>query len=141
MNGFLAFGPVKAASHGLAVDGDNLRADGLAQAPGPAAKVLGKLRGIEHGKDPAEGIMAGDAIDQGEKAAEKLDLGVAEFFKIHNAFGTAEHRAVRDREDGDERVVLGAVYPRVFNDCLDSNPKCNTWKKGVGKEEVGFWGT
>ena len=78
--------------------------------------ALGKLHGIEHGKDPPESVMAGDAIGQGEKAAQKLDLGVAEFLKVHKAFGPAEHRAKRDGEDVDERVVFGAVDSRIFDD-------------------------
>ena len=80
------------------------------------AEALGKLHGIEQGKDPAEGIMAGDAIGQSQKAAQKLDLGVAEFLKIHKALGPAEHRAERDGEDVDEQVVLCALDPRVFDD-------------------------
>ena len=116
VDGFLAFGPVMAAAQRLAVDGDDLRANGLAQALGPLAKAGGKLLGVKERKHPAEGIMAGDAMRQLQKTAQEILLGVTELFKVHKVFGPAKHGTDRDHQNVAERVHLAAIDPRIFND-------------------------
>ena len=66
--------------------------------------------------------MAGDALGQSEKAAQKLLSGMAEFLEVHQTFGPAEHGAEGDEEDVDERVRFGAVDARICDDGEVENP-------------------
>lgn len=65
-----------AAAQGLAIDGDDLAGQHLAQALGPGGEGLGELRGIEQGEDAPESVVAGDAVGQCEQAARTTRAGL-----------------------------------------------------------------
>ena len=115
MNSLLTFGAMVTAAQGLPVDGDDLCADGRAQALSPVAKAVGEGLGIKHRKHSAEGIVAGNAAGQFQKAPQPLSAGLAEILEVHKTLGATEHRAQSDQENLTEQVFLGAVHSRIVN--------------------------
>ena len=102
------------AAQGLAVEGDDLAGQRRAQALRPGREGLGKLRGIQRGEDPPEGVVTGDAVGQFEQAPEPVALGLAELLEVHEALRAAEQRAEGDEQNVVERVAFGARDARVF---------------------------
>jgi hypothetical protein len=112
MHGALA--AAAAAAQRLAIEGHDLAGQTLAQTLGPEGEGFGELRGIERGKDPPKGVVAGDAAGQFEESAQPLVLGTAKVCHVHEALRAAEQRADRDDEQIMKTVHLAAIDARVF---------------------------
>ena len=56
-------------------------------------KRIAKLIRIEIAKQPAEGVVTGKTVGQGEKAAQKWLLGLGKHGHIYRALAAAQHAA------------------------------------------------
>jgi hypothetical protein len=112
MHGALA--AAAAAAQRLAIEGHDLAGQTLAQTLGPEGEGFGELRGVERGKDPPKGVVAGDAAGQFEESAQPLVLGTAKVFHVHEALRFAEQRAERDEQDVVEAMDPAPFDARIF---------------------------
>lgn len=97
----------------LPVDGDDLGRKALAQAARPVHETFRELPRVEQGEDAAEGIMAGDAIGQFEKARQPFAFGFSEALKLDKVLRPAEQRADCNHQDVMKAMGLGALDPWV----------------------------
>ena len=87
--------------------------DALAQALGPAQETVEKHAGLERGKEPVEGVVAGNAIAQAGKRFEPVVFGMAEVLPVIEALAAAQQGADGDGRDVDEIVIAAALDTRI----------------------------
>ena len=109
----LAAGMVEGTPQHLAVDGDNALDDFIEPCHEPLEGGTELLR-VQHPEQPAEGVVAGRAVLQGEEAAQERLLGDGEQRHVDRALPAAQHGAEGDHQDLVEVVLAGIPAARVI---------------------------
>jgi hypothetical protein len=73
---------VVGATHGLAVEGDDLSWEHTGNRLHPTLKARLEVPGIESGKDPIEGVMGGNTVRQVQEASKPVSFRLSEQFDI-----------------------------------------------------------
>ena len=105
---------IKRRFHCFAIERDECPLGELRYRLGPRQKALLKALGIEAGKDPAERIMGGDPMRQGEEGLEPGALALAKEFHILESFPARQECAQGNDEDIEEVVLLRPLNARVL---------------------------
>ena len=113
MQGRLAAGPIKRAAQDLPIDGHYALAL-LAKLRHEPLKRVAELIRVQIAKQPAERVVAGQAILQLEKAAQKRLFGLREHRHVHRTLAATQHRAQSDQQQFIEIVQTGIAAARVF---------------------------
>ena len=98
-----------AATQRLAVDCDDLAADGGAHTLCPVAKAFAKLPRIKQRKDAPKGVVGRDAIGKSEECFQPISLGFAKVLEVHERLRAAKHGAEGDQDDVDKPVFLASL--------------------------------
>jgi hypothetical protein len=97
-----ALAPFVGATKRLAVDRDNALFEidlvGARKGSNKTMERLLECDRIEHPKDPAERVVAGNAMFQPQDAAKKPLLGVPESLHVGRSLGTAKKRSQGDKQ-------------------------------------------
>ena len=78
-----------------------------------AMNQVRKRRRIEQPEQPAEGVVARDAVLQHQKFLQKALLQPAEQRHVGTRLAAAQHRAQRDQHHLMQRVTLGVPGSRI----------------------------
>ncbi len=118
------------ATQRLAIQGHVRAAQGGTQVGQPTLQAHEQGRRIELGKDPAQGIVGGNAVGQFQKTPQEGELGFAEAFDIHPGIGIGHHAA-----QGQDQHVLQDMPARPFH------PWIRKICKVLGKlyQGIGVW--
>jgi hypothetical protein len=81
---------------------------------GPGQKALLKALGIQASKHPAEGIVRGNAVRQGEKGLEPCLFALPKEFHVLESFAASQQRAHGYHQDIEQRMFLRPFNTRVF---------------------------
>jgi len=106
---------VERAAHRLAVD-RHLPRRGLLRAERrlhPAQEAALERVGVDQHEDPAEGVVRGDAVRQGQELGQPGTLAAAVVGDVLEALGLAEHGADRDHQDVEQPVLDLPLATRV----------------------------
>src|SRR5438270_779047 len=109
----LAAGLIERAAQHLAIDRHH-PLQLLRELPHKPLKGIAKLIRIEIAKQPAEGVMAGQAVGQGEKAAQKWLFGLSEQSHIYRTLTAAQHAAQSDHQQFAKVMQRGIPVARIL---------------------------
>jgi predicted transposase YbfD/YdcC len=107
-------GTIKRAAQHLAIDGHHTL-ELFRKLRHKPLKRIAKLIGVEIAKQPAEGVVAGQAVGQGEKAAQKRLFGLSKQSHIHRTLTAAQHAAQGDHQQFVKVMQRGIAAARILN--------------------------
>src|SRR5947209_13606745 len=113
MQSRLAAGLIERAAQHLAIDRHH-PLQLLRELPHKPLKGIAKLIRIKIAKQPAEGVMAGQAVGQGEKAAQKWLFGLSEESHIYRTLTAAQHAAQSDHQQFAKVMQRGIPVARIL---------------------------
>jgi hypothetical protein len=73
-----------------------------------------ELLRIELAEQPAEGVVAGEAIGQAEKTTQEGLFRFGEFRHVHRALAAAQNRTQGNHQKLMEIMQPGVAVPRIF---------------------------
>ena len=113
VQGLQAPAPIVGAAHALAVDGHDL-------APGqgegrlhPVPEAFLEAGRVQPREDPAQGVVRGNAVRQGQEGAQPLLVEPAEEGNGHEAVRPADDRQHGQNQDVRQGVQFGAVNTEI----------------------------
>lgn len=97
------------------------------QAGYPSQEGFLECIGVNHAKDPTDGIVGGNAVSELDKLLEPGEPDLGEQFDVFPSISAAEHSKNRQNEDILEVMGLGSIDSGIFNrrHALDQTQLCN----------------
>ena len=113
MDGGSPGGIVEGAAQGLAVQGDHVSVGAFIEEAHPGGEAGGEVFRVNAAQDAGEGVVRGDAVQQGDVLAEPVQAGAGEVGDGRGVFGPAEHGAQGAEEDVEQSMRACALHPWV----------------------------
>src|SRR5215216_3840490 len=99
---------------GLSIDGEHFTVGQAIDVAHPANEAVLELCRVDASKDPAEGVMRGDAIWEGKKAAQPGIFCSGIILNINPAISVTNDGTDGNRQNVSERMQFRALNARVF---------------------------